>query len=814
MQKKEILNLIVEKAGPGVSYGYWEGDKFKYNTSKGVEDKFTAELLDAHLKTQPPLGFNTTLKERRSHFMVFDLDAKPGKQIADEGIGFTTWRICKALSDGGYPHFIVRSGGGRGVHVWVVFEKSMGQGHIVRTGTDILEAASSSNEKFLKGAGGLYHETKPSGANIHEVDIYPQGEAKRYNLALPFARKSTLLDWSDGNRDSNGTPLLIEVDAADVKLAQPRKRGPKSSDANRGEVDTDRALQCYMQAQPGESFKDWSRAAFHICGAFQDDGEELFLKYSRATPGYDSDEDVAREWGRIAPKCEPNPYPFWVLAKSGGYTGGLPEGVTFSKADAPRILLEDIIDALELFQDQDGIAFARVSNRRVMRIDGIEFADLLRRTVHEAGVPASSEVIKHMQDHARAYSYAEREDVHLRVKEHPDGIFIDMCDDNDNVVQITPKGFSLITGDCPVAFRRSGQSALELDPKGTVDDIRALVNLDDDQFVIFMACAVSMFFTESPSPIVNLTGEYGAAKTSATWVMRSLLDPVTAMTTPYSGKPDDLILRAWHNAVVTLENMSDLTKISDHLCGICTGMGFETRQLYSNADMFTIFVKRPIIVNGIEPARYASDLISRMIDIELRKAEKTMSEKAFSEKLAASRPRMFGAMCNLVSDVLRILETLDVEQYAQREIRVASFAAIGEATARSMGKPDDWFVKVMEQRQEDAQLEAAMDDVTYCALGVWATDKPKGTEIRTSPLQLLKQLGDACRDNGLDAYRLPKTASTLSRALKGVAPMLRKRGWSMERVNRDWLIVTPDPAQEFLDMVEAARLSSAANVPF
>ena len=175
---------------------------------------------------------------------------------------------------------------------------------------------------------------------------------------------------------------------------------------------------------------------------------------------------------------------------------------------------------------------------------------------------------------ARAHAYENIEVIHLRAAKVGGEIYIDLADADDRIMVLSANGARVIEGDdeCPVVFRRSKQLPIHF-AEGTLDDIRAMVNMDDDQFVVFMACAVKMFFPDTPSPIVNFIGEYGSAKTSTTRVMRTLIDPVAAMVAPASDKVDDMLIRSWHNYVLTLENMSDLTKLSDTLCGICTGMG-------------------------------------------------------------------------------------------------------------------------------------------------------------------------------------------------------------------------------------------------
>ena len=465
------------------------------------------------------------------------------------------------------------------------------------------------------------------------------------------------------------------------------------------------------------------------------------------------------------------------------------------KTDQAKAILEDVVSSLKLFRDGDGTAYARTGPRRVYRIDSIEFADWLRRAAYASGATPSAEQINLVVATARAHA-SDVENVHLRVAKIGQEIFVDLCDADDRILMLSASGARIIEGDepCPIVFRRSKQHPLPY-ADGTLADIRAMVNMDEDQFVIFMACAVKMFFPDTPSPIVNLIGEYGSAKTSTTRVMRTLIDPVTAIVAKPPANDQDLLIRAWHNYVLTLENASDLTKISDTLCGICTGMGFEVRQLFTNGDLFSIWVRRPVIVNGIDPSKYAADLISRMVEIELNKPEKRMLESEFEAALVESAPRMFGAVTGLVVEVLKVLPGIDPHEFAEN-VRLAEFGAIGEAVARVMGREPGWFVDTMVESQDLAQEEAADDSTTMQALQAMQEPVARLGKFWGGPQELLTQMHMAAETCRIEVGRLPQTAATLGRELNQLKPALRKRGWIIEKKSRNWLLVPPPTVTE------------------
>jgi len=817
------LTRIADLSG-GYSELKWVNGKKAYYPARDGDAPcpITDDVIRAHLDGSQPIGINMNVGDGKSHFAAFDFDDHDGQfgaHVMRARVGF----VAGVLHRHKTPHFVVRSGGGKGYHIWIVFERASRADYVRKRMRDILDEANKAlaqspwdHERFVPDDGkgkGMFHRTdvihqrapRPDQSDCYKVEHFVELLPKDGDwpvIALPLALESIVLTpsgWSDADyiEFEEGGDLVVQ-------MARPSRTGPKTGQTKK-EIDVEAAVAAFAKARPGADYHQWVSAGFNILAAFGQDGIAQFIEYSKATDGYESEKDVCDKWNDLSkrsPTCKAAA--FWAYARAGGYQGGLPDDVKLNGSDVGREILTDVVENVDLFRDKDGTAYGAISPRRAVPIDSMVFGDWLRRKAYEAGQVVSAEAVAAVQSLARAHASDVRE-VHLRVARIGEAVYVDLCDAEDNVVKVTVDGASLVADDewCPT-FRRSKQMPLAADLSGAVDDIRSLINLDDDQFVLFMACAAKMYFPDSPSPIVNLIGEYGSGKTSATIVMRTLIDPVPAMVAyGETGKPDDLLIRCWHNGVLTLENMSNLTKISDLLCGICTGMGFEVRQLFSNGDLFTLWVRRPVIVNGIDPTKYASDLISRMIEIELTRPEKRIRETQFERELAEKAPRMVGAMFNLVRDVLRLLPEID---NVPDDLRMAEFATVGEAVARIMGKEPGWFVERMVEMQEEAQDEAADDSCTMQALEELCQGIAGG-RFWGSPQELLTQLQLAAEGNSaIRASGLPMTASTLSRELGSLKGVLRRRGWEVEKKSRKWLIVPPkDVSAAELEKMMSAR---------
>ena len=138
MDNIEQLKQIADLAGPGYSEMKWRDGKKAYYANDG---EITDNVIRAHLDGTQPIGINMHVGDDKSHFAVFDLDDHDGRHNAGvmrTRVGF----IATALHNMSIPYFVVRSGGGRGYHLWVAFENAARMDSIRGRMRDVLDTAN------------------------------------------------------------------------------------------------------------------------------------------------------------------------------------------------------------------------------------------------------------------------------------------------------------------------------------------------------------------------------------------------------------------------------------------------------------------------------------------------------------------------------------------------------------------------------------------------------------------------------------------------------------------------------------------------
>ena len=310
---------------------------------------------------------------------------------------------------------------------------------------------------------------------------------------------------------------------------------------------------------------------------------------------------------------------------------------------------------------------------------------------------------------------------------------------------------------------------------GKIDELRRFVNVDGDGFVLFVAWIVAAYRPGRPFTILTLTGEQGTAKSTASRVVRDLIDPNVVPVRSPPKCEDDLIVAASHSHVVAFDNLSGVQPwLSDALCRLATGGGLTKRALYTDDDEFAIEVLRPVILNGIDDIANRADLAERCIVEELLPIAKgkRQTERAFRAAFATAAPRIFGALLDGVASALR-----NIDRASETDLpRMADFAMWSAAAEEGLGfSPGSISVAYAKNRQRAVELALKSSPVAVALRAILATPSYAG-RWEGQPEQLLFALEQITPEPTRRSPAWPKSAASLSRALRRAATFLRSVG--------------------------------------
>ncbi len=442
---------------------------------------------------------------------------------------------------------------------------------------------------------------------------------------------------------------------------------------------------------------------------------------------------------------------------------------------------------LDLFHTPAGVAHAAITvggHRETWRVGALEFSLWLRKLHYEhtsEGVPSDqiNEAVATLE--ARAQFGGEEREVHLRVGGDHRRVVIDVGDATWRAIEVTADGWALV--DHPdVHFIRDRTTLPLPEPAagGSIDELRDFANCANERsFLLLAGTLVMCFHPSGPYPIGYVTGEQGSAKSTVSRAMVSLADPRKAPLAMGNPTVKDLVAIANSVRVVGFDNVSKITPaLSDALCQLATGAGYRARELYTNADAFSLDLKRLVLINGIGQAANRPDLLDRVALIELAPIppKQRRTEDEFWAAWNEARPRILGALLDGVASALLNAPELELAGFP----RLADFARWGEAAGMAWGWQPGAFTAALETGREDL-LEGSADAYPEIATLIGFMEQHDGEAWGGTATELLAKLGDVADEAVTGSQTWPKKADTLSNRLVEHAPLLRQHGIEVQR---------------------------------
>ncbi|MBA3431304.1 MAG: ATP-binding protein [Actinobacteria bacterium] len=400
----------------------------------------------------------------------------------------------------------------------------------------------------------------------------------------------------------------------------------------------------------------------------------------------------------------------------------------------------------------------------------------------EAKAPGSQAVIDVVRTlEASAVVDGAEQPTYIRVAEHEGAIWVDLCNERWEAVQITREGWSVVPSTAvPVRFLRyKGMTALP-HPVGGGDltELRPFVNVQDDGdfslVVGFLLCALRQY-ANMKYPVLCFVGEQGSAKSVMTRVVKKLLDPSTSDLRSEQKEARDLMIYATHSWCLALDNVSHLPDwLSDALCRLATGGGFSTRTLYEDDEEMIFEATRPVVLNGITDIATRADLLDRTLLVRVPAIPETLrrGEAEFWKDFDAAHPRILGGLFDAAAAGLREFPTTKLDK-TPRMADAATWVVAAESALP--WAPGTFLVAYQQSSATATAVVLDSELIVPVLLRVISKAAFEGTASELL-IALNEEASDAIRR---DRY-WPKDATRLSGKLRRIAPSLRAEGIAIE----------------------------------
>jgi hypothetical protein len=436
---------------------------------------------------------------------------------------------------------------------------------------------------------------------------------------------------------------------------------------------------------------------------------------------------------------------------------------------------------LELWITPGGKVMVRLPKGENVALRSSQTQQVLRRCYrHATGKPATERQLALALDEieGEAHLFAPKHEPKIRVAGHGEELFVDLANEDGEVVRISSEGWTITKDKVPVFFVRSPAARSLPQPTrgGSLDDLKPYVNVDEEEFPLLTGFIIGSFHPDGPYPVLTIRGEQGSAKSTTVRFVRALIDPNHPPMATINAS--SLSAAAANNWIIAADNVSSISPtLSDLICQVATGGGLASRQLYTNNSQSVVSAKRPVILNGIGTFVTRPDLLERTIMLELPtiSPEKREREKVLDENFKEAGPGIMGAIFDALSRALRDLEAVHLD----RMPRMADHCHWVVAATGDYSYPDE-----LAKHQSIVSGEIVSNELIVEFIRDFLNDRPDGvwTGALNELLQGLERLAET--KPASTARRLPGSATQLSNELERLKPQLSGLGIEYEKLPR------------------------------
>jgi hypothetical protein len=470
-------------------------------------------------------------------------------------------------------------------------------------------------------------------------------------------------------------------------------------------------------------------------------------------------------------------------------------------------LLGPIADEFELYLDQHGVAQLEQKGIPIAyRVGANQATQLLRMAFLEHGETPSDYELTSINNAliARAQAAGILRPVWLRVAPFGDGVELDVGDDRNTRIRVTPGKVEVINSGSPTTFRRPpSMRALPMPANhGDWKLLRPYVNLEPVPSILLVAYIA--FTLVSPKVdgvtflILLLLVNQGSGKSSLTRTIQRFTDPTALGLQAFPKSERDLAIAVQQGHVVAFDNLRAFTPaMADALCRVSTGGAFATRRLYTDDEQMVHRLHCGLILNGLHTFIDQPDLAQRCLPLVLKPLDETDRREETEMMAALNRdtPIIFRGLLDLAAEIMARLPEAEVVAPE----RVISFSKWLAAMELVYGAPAGVYQQAYRNALSGGMLDALLEDPLASVVLTFAANLTTGQWSGT-PRALYQELCDTASHRTVYSRDWPRNEIAMGKQLRSLQAGLQRQGvdvlFSRGRERSITIVRMEDPGHE------------------
>tara|TARA_R110002124_G_scaffold287113_1_gene470506 strand:- start:128 stop:1696 length:1569 start_codon:yes stop_codon:yes gene_type:complete len=299
-----------------------------------------------------------------------------------------------------------------------------------------------------------------------------------------------------------------------------------------------------------------------------------------------------------------------------------------------------------------------------------------------------------------------------------------------------------------------------------------LTNIPEKYYSTVVTWMVCTLFPETDQTLLEITGEEDSGKSTAAWIIKSLIDPSEKTISEAPNSLKDLLALAKNNYIIAIDNADDLSETMQKQTYELLNNGIQSQINHGNSGSnWTVNLRNPIISVSTSSMLSNPLLSKKSISIDLPRLDGRTLNDNFKEIFQATNSQALLELAKVAAGTLK--NTRSPSLKVNDEIYFDNFALTGSMVCKYFNVSINSFAEILNELRNETNEDIIDESIVAKYILLWAAENPKYKENK--PLndwhkELFKNLSEEDRNDW------PKSTRKFGAELKKIAPRLKKKG--------------------------------------